>query len=145
MAHAHRSHGQPVRPAPAPRLLSRLSHASKRSFLSHSSSFEADDERSSTASLEDLGRMSRSRSRSSSAGGSLYYNNNNNTDNHEDHGSNAPPPRYPGEDTRPTSAKELAGWYTYAFAAEVYVVCGQSSSMREEREREMAEEGKAVN
>jgi UMF1 family MFS transporter len=33
-------------------------------------------------------------------------------------------PRYPGEDTRPTSSKELAGWYAYAFAAEVYVICG---------------------
>jgi UMF1 family MFS transporter len=33
-------------------------------------------------------------------------------------------PRYPGEDTRPTSNKELAGWYAYAFAAEVYVICG---------------------
>lgn len=36
------------------------------------------------------------------------------------------PPRYPGEDTRPTSSKELAGWYAYAFAAEVYVICGAS-------------------
>lgn len=35
------------------------------------------------------------------------------------------PPRYPGEDTRPTSQKELAGWYAYAFAAEVYVICGE--------------------
>lgn len=34
------------RPPPLPRLYSRLSHASKRSFRSHSSSFEADDERS---------------------------------------------------------------------------------------------------
>ena len=37
----------------------------------------------------------------------------------------SPPARYPGEDTRPTSPKELAGWYVYAFAAEVYVICGQ--------------------
>lgn len=99
---------EPARPPPAPRLFSRLSHASKRSFLSHSSSFEADDERSSTGSLEDLGMMSRSRSRSNS-GSSL----------------GAPAPRYPGDDTRPTSSKELAGWYAYAFAAEVYVICGQ--------------------
>jgi UMF1 family MFS transporter len=35
------------------------------------------------------------------------------------------PARYPGEDTRPTSPRELAGWYAYAFAAEVYVICGQ--------------------
>jgi UMF1 family MFS transporter len=35
------------------------------------------------------------------------------------------PPRYPGEDIRPTSRKELAGWYVYALAAEVYVICGK--------------------
>lgn len=41
-----------------------------------------------------------------------------------DTGNGSPPPgRYPGEDTRSTSSKELAGWYAYAFAAEVYVVC----------------------
>jgi len=33
-------------------------------------------------------------------------------------------PQYAGEDTRVTSSKELAGWYCYAFAAEVFVVCG---------------------
>ncbi|KAK0305661.1 Autophagy protein 22 [Friedmanniomyces endolithicus] len=33
-------------------------------------------------------------------------------------------PAYPGEDTRPTSRKELLGFYTYSFAAEVFVVCG---------------------
>ena len=31
---------------------------------------------------------------------------------------------YPGEDTRPTSPKELWGWYSYAWASEVFVVCG---------------------
>ncbi|CAK1365903.1 unnamed protein product [Cercospora beticola] len=36
----------------------------------------------------------------------------------------APEPSYPGEDTRPTSNKELLGFYTYSFAAEVFVVCG---------------------
>ncbi|AEO66132.1 7f071523-790b-4752-b3ec-a9cc2f399a65 [Thermothielavioides terrestris] len=109
---------EPVRPPPAPRLFSGLSHASKRSFRSHSSSFEADDERSSTASLGDLGMMSRSRSGSrsrsrSNSGGSF--------------GVAVVPARYPGEDIRPTSPKELAGWYAYAFAAEVYVICGISS------------------
>ncbi|KAK4128910.1 autophagy-related protein 22 [Parathielavia appendiculata] len=94
-----------VRPPPAPRLFSRLSHMSKRSFLSHSSSFEADDERSSTASVGDFGMMSRSRSNSGSSSLGI------------------PPSRYPGDDTRPTSSKELAGWYAYAFAAEVYVIC----------------------
>lgn len=34
-------------------------------------------------------------------------------------------PRYHGEDVRPTSSKELAGWYMYAFAAETYVICGK--------------------
>ncbi|RMY09605.1 hypothetical protein D0867_08669 [Hortaea werneckii] len=34
------------------------------------------------------------------------------------------PAVYPGEDTRPTSRKELLGFYTYSFAAEVFVVCG---------------------
>jgi UMF1 family MFS transporter len=112
---------EPVRPPPAPRLFSGLSLASKRSFRSHSSSFEADDERSSTASLGDLGMMSRSRSRSrsrsnsggGSSGGSF--------------GVAVVPARYPGEDIRPTSPKELAGWYAYAFAAEVYVICGTST------------------
>ena len=33
------------------------------------------------------------------------------------------PPQYPGEDTRPTSKKELAGWYSYGWAAEVFAVC----------------------
>lgn len=36
-------------------------------------------------------------------------------------------PRYPGEDTRPTSLKELGGWYMYSFAAETYVICGALS------------------
>ena len=36
----------------------------------------------------------------------------------------SPLPAYPGEDTRPTSKKELLGFYTYSFAAEVFVVCG---------------------
>lgn len=38
------------------------------------------------------------------------------------HGSAAP--AFPGQDVRPTSVKELAGWYSYAWASEVYVVCG---------------------
>lgn len=31
--------------------------------------------------------------------------------------------KYVGEDTRPTSKRELAGWYSYGWAAEVFVVC----------------------
>lgn len=34
------------------------------------------------------------------------------------------PPQYPGEDTRLTSNKEISGWYSYGWAAEVFVVCG---------------------
>lgn len=37
------------------------------------------------------------------------------------------PPRYPDEDQRPTSRKELLGFYLYSFAAEVFVVCGVGS------------------
>ena len=37
------------------------------------------------------------------------------------------PPQYPGEDTRPTSQKEISGWYSYGFAAEVFVICGVGS------------------
>ena len=38
-----------------------------------------------------------------------------------------PPPMFPGQDVRPTSKKELMGWYSYAWAAEVFVVCGIGS------------------
>jgi hypothetical protein len=34
------------------------------------------------------------------------------------------PPRYDEEDTRPTTNKELMGWYSYGLAAEVFAVCG---------------------
>lgn len=33
-------------------------------------------------------------------------------------------PRYPGEDTTPTSKREIWGWYAYGIAAEVFAVCG---------------------
>lgn len=36
-------------------------------------------------------------------------------------------PRYLGEDTTPTSPRELAGWYSYGLAAEVFAVCGVGS------------------
>ncbi|KAK2782144.1 Autophagy protein 22 [Onygenales sp. PD_12] len=35
--------------------------------------------------------------------------------------------QYPGDDTRPTSRKELAGWYCYGWAAEVFTVCAMGS------------------
>ena len=38
-----------------------------------------------------------------------------------------PLPQYPGEDPRPTSQREIWGWYSYGFAAEVFVVCGVGS------------------
>ncbi|KAL4801402.1 autophagy-related protein 22-1 [Aspergillus unguis] len=38
-----------------------------------------------------------------------------------------PRPQYPGDDTRPTSKKELLGWYSYGWAAEVFTVCAMGS------------------
>lgn len=95
-----------ARPTLAPRVWSRLSNLSKRSFRSFTSSAEADDERSSTDDEEGIMSLG---SDASGRDGSI------------------PPARYHGEDVRPTSRKELAGWYMYAFAAETYVICGQSS------------------
>lgn len=34
---------------------------------------------------------------------------------------------YEDEDTRPTSQKELAGWYSYGWAAEVFAICAMGS------------------
>jgi hypothetical protein len=72
-------------------------NSAKRSYRSHSSSFEADDERSSSAD-HDMGP--------------------------EAAVLRDDPSQYPGEDTRLTSRKELSGWYAYGFAAEVFVICG---------------------
>lgn len=70
------------RPPPLPRLYSRQSHVSKRSFLSHSSSFEADDERSATISpTSDMDR-------------------NSDSDPNQSPDPPSPPLRYAGEDTR---------------------------------------------
>jgi UMF1 family MFS transporter len=82
------------RPPPPDRM---VSSSTKRSFRSHSSSFEADDERSSSGDRESMGPEAASRRTVS---------------------------HYTGEDTRLTSRKELAGWYAYGFAAEVFVICG---------------------
>ncbi|KAI5293918.1 Autophagy protein 22, partial [Ascosphaera atra] len=38
-----------------------------------------------------------------------------------------PVPQYEGEDVRPTSKQELAGWYSYGWAAEVFTVCAMGS------------------
>jgi hypothetical protein len=44
--------------------------------------------------------------------------------------------RYAEEDTRPTSQKELWGWYAYGWAAEVFAICAmgehQSSALGHE-------------
>ncbi|KAI3323452.1 MFS general substrate transporter [Xylariaceae sp. AK1471] len=96
----------PRRPPPNPRLLSVQSIVSKYSIHSHSSSFEADDELSITTT--ESARMSPQPSV-------------------DDGDGLLPNRRYPGEDTRPTSTKELAGWYMYGFAAETYVICAISS------------------
>jgi hypothetical protein len=37
--------------------------------------------------------------------------------------------QYEGEDVRPTSQKELSGWYSYGFAAEVFVICAMGTSL----------------
>ncbi|KAJ5217968.1 Major facilitator superfamily domain general substrate transporter [Penicillium cinerascens] len=37
------------------------------------------------------------------------------------------PSRYAGEDTTPTSRREILGWYSYGIAAEVFAVCGVGS------------------
>jgi hypothetical protein len=75
------------------------SNSAKHSYRSYSSSFEADDERSSSA--DDMGPE-----------GALRDD----------------PSQFPGEDTRLTSRKELLGWYAYGFAAEVFVICGIGES-----------------
>lgn len=36
-------------------------------------------------------------------------------------------PQYPGDDIRPTSKRELAGWYCYGWAAEAFVVCAMGT------------------
>ncbi|PIG69277.1 autophagy protein Atg22 [Aspergillus arachidicola] len=45
------------------------------------------------------------------------------------------PPQYPGDDTRPTSRRELAGWYSYSWAAEVFTVCAMGMYDAEQRIR----------
>ncbi|CAI6098190.1 unnamed protein product [Clonostachys chloroleuca] len=86
---------------------SHLSKDSHRSFAT--SAFEADDELSYTSDAEMSSRHSDG----------------------EDEGGDVPRrlqvPAYSGHDARPTSQKELAGWYMYAFASETYMVCGIGS------------------
>ncbi|EGX90497.1 Major facilitator superfamily transporter [Cordyceps militaris CM01] len=93
------SHG-----AVAKRVLPQPCRLEKHSRASFATLFEADDER-----LSSDGSMS--------------------SDDSDDH--LAPPgsavPHYGGHDARPTSPKEIKGWYMYAFAAETYVICGIGS------------------
>ena len=98
---------QPPRPAlSGQRHWSSLSILSKRSIHSFATSnFEADDERSDS----DGDDMS---SQSSDGDGD------------SDRRRRAAAATYAGYDGRPTSKKELTGWYMYAFAAETYVICG---------------------
>ncbi|KAJ6006831.1 Major facilitator superfamily domain general substrate transporter [Penicillium sp. IBT 35674x] len=42
-------------------------------------------------------------------------------------GAQQRPPRYAGEDTTPTTRREILGWYAYGIAAEVFAVCGVGS------------------
>lgn len=94
----------PEPPQPRPGTPQRFfSNSTKPSIRSHSSSFEADDERSSSADQED-----NSMGPEAEAGGHIR-------------------PQYEGEDTRLTSRKELAGWYAYGFAAEVFIICGMGA------------------
>jgi hypothetical protein len=86
-----------LQPPPTPR--NQSSNSAKHSTRSYSSSFEADDERSSTADHDSMGPNSAA-------------------------GFRDEPSQYEGEDIRLTSRKELSGWYAYAFAAEVFVICG---------------------
>ncbi|KAH6898967.1 autophagy-related protein 22-like protein [Thelonectria olida] len=98
-------------PLKGQRLLSGLSILSKRSLRScATSAFEADDERSSNDEYDhDDGY---SMSSSGSEPGAVQR---------------PPVPSHAGHDARPTSQKELMGWYSYAFAAETYVICGIAS------------------
>lgn len=84
-------------PNDPPSYRARSNSTKQHSIRSFSSSFEADDERS-ESSLDRDSMMDREELR--------------------------PRPKYPGEDVRPTSRKELFGWYAYGFAAEVFVICG---------------------
>ncbi|KAL7799140.1 autophagy-related protein 22-like protein [Trichoderma ceciliae] len=83
------------------RFWSGLSILSKRSYAT--SSFEADDERSSSDEAMSL------------------------RDSFDSDVRRPGVPAYTGHDARPTSKKELWGWYMYGFAAETYVICGIAS------------------
>ncbi|KAI5288311.1 Autophagy protein 22 [Ascosphaera acerosa] len=45
----------------------------------------------------------------------------------DEHGAVRVIPQYDGEDVSPTTNRELAGWYSYGWAAEVFVVCAMGA------------------
>ncbi|KIW35335.1 uncharacterized protein PV07_02037 [Cladophialophora immunda] len=84
-----------------PPLSRQSSHQSQISLISPTPSVEADDERESSWGYSD-----------------------------SDMGDFTEPEaemRYADEDTRPTSQKELWGWYSYGWAAEVFAICAMGS------------------
>ncbi|KAK2762814.1 Autophagy protein 22 [Arachnomyces sp. PD_36] len=95
-------HERRRRPRPSP-LHPNSRDYSKASFASPTPSFEADDE-------------------DSFLGGSTME-----PDDDDLLGRGQRDPPYPGDDPRPTSRKELAGWYCYGWAAEVFAVCAIGS------------------
>ncbi|CAK7225425.1 Autophagy protein 22 [Sporothrix curviconia] len=141
----------------------RASHA-PRVIHSHSSSFEADDERSATGGPRSFSSTaansiregaaaassSQQRHRRQSDSSSDYhpgqpFRNNYRMATGDDGGdgsrrlssrnirrrghrsSPGAVAAYAGEDNRPTSAKEILGWYMYSFASETYVICAIAS------------------
>ncbi|KAF2716193.1 MFS general substrate transporter [Polychaeton citri CBS 116435] len=88
-----------------------LKHQRSPSPFSVTTSAEADDERSTSSESPLMLPVRRWRDNSSDG------------EPPDDNGGLAPA-NYPGEDTRPTSRKEILGFYTYSFAGEVFVVCG---------------------
>lgn len=46
-------------------------------------------------------------------------------DEHESEGGGVR--HYPVDDPRPTSKKEIAGWYCYGWASEVFTVCAMGT------------------
>lgn len=90
---------EPTVPLFRPTINRNVSHSTKISLISPTPSVEADDERE-ESSLSEI----------DFAMGDIG-----------DHG------RYPDEDNRPTSQKELYGWYSYGWAAETFVIVCMSS------------------
>lgn len=92
------------------RIWSSRSVVSKHSIRSYTtSSFEADDELSSA---------------DEHVSSAISSNSDDDHDYHTRRRRRTSMPAYSGRDARPTSRKELSGWYMYGFAAETYMICG---------------------